>query len=502
MLFDFTRSLLTPILPRKFAPNSLRRPGRGFANQCRPRIALPLAATCLLLATCSLASGAETAYDLSTDYPSGLTQQVRVVIEVAGELKVNADGKEVKRLPLEVAAEMAYSERRLEADRADFSHTVRQYQTAAATIRIQKSETKQSLRDDRRLIAAEVRPDGATLFSPLGPLTREELELLEIPGTTLIPAGLLPSQRVKVGETWKPSDTTTALLVNLDAVLKQDVVCKLDEVEGDVAIISATGKVSGAVGGISSDVELKVKINVNLKQRMITWIAIAMKEDRAVGHAQPGFDTVTRIRLIAAPLKDAPELSQQQLARLPLVATPGSTLLEMATEKGGYALLQDRRWFVMTDRYDVAVMRLIDRGDLVAQCNVSKLPGLPKGEQLTLEGFQQDVKKSLGKSFAQFLEASEDKNDSGIRVLRVTVAGLASELPIQWTYFHLSDDRGRRASLAFTLESKLVEKFAGIDRELVSGFRFLDVPSDSSKSPTLAPPKAESAAKRGENAVR
>jgi hypothetical protein len=502
VLFDFIRSLLTPSVPRKFAPNSIRHKRRSFTSQFRPRIALPFAAACLLLVANTLVSGAEATYDLSADYPRGFQQQVRVIVEVAGDLKVNADGKDVKRLPLKVAAEMLYSERRLAADRADFSHTVRQYETAQATIRIQNSETKQTLRDDRRLIAAEVRPDNATLFSPLGPLTREELELIEIPGAGLIPAGLLPSQRVKTGETWQPSDANVALLMNLDAVLKQNIVCKLEEVQDGVAIISAAGKASGAVGGISSDIELKLKINVNLKQRMITWLAIALKEDRAIGHAQPGFDTVTRIRLIAAPLENAAQLTEQQLARLPLTATPGSTLLEMTTEKGGYELLQDRRWFVMSDRYDVAVLRLIDRGDLVAQCNVSKLPSLPKGQQLTLEGFQQDVKKSLGKSFAQFIEAGEDKSDNGIRILRVTVAGFASELPIQWIYFHLSDDNNHRASLVFTLESKLVEKYGGLDRELVSGFRFLGLPSEAGKGPTLAAPQAESAAKKAPSAKR
>ena len=49
---------------------------------------------------------------------------------------------------------------------------------------------------------------------------------------------------------------------------------------------------------------------------------------------------------------------------------------------------------------------------------------------------------------------------------------MASEIPIQWVYYHISDDQGRRAALAFTFESKLVERFAEADRTLVETFQF------------------------------
>ena len=49
------------------------------------------------------------------------------------------------------------------------------------------------------------------------------------------------------------------------------------------------------------------------------------------------------------------------------------------------------------------------------------------------------------------------------------------------------DDQGDRASLVFTLESSLLERFAHIDRELIGNFRFL-----VDKQPTPAS-QAESA---------
>jgi hypothetical protein len=131
----------------------------------------------------------------------------------------------------------------------------------------------------------------------------------------------------------------------------------------------------------------------------------------------------------------------------------------------------------------VTILRLIDRGDLIAQCNISPLPSLATGQQLTLEAFQEDVKRTLGKSFGQIVEAAQESGE-GQRILRVIVSGTASDLPIQWSYYHLSDNAGNRLALVFTIEGSLIERYAQVERELVSGLQI--VPG---KQPTPAEPK-------------
>ena len=112
-----------------------------------------------------------------------------------------------------------------------------------------------------------------------------------------------------------------------------------------------------------------------------------------------------------------------------------------------------------------------------------------------MDGFQGDVKRVLGKNFEEIVEASEDAGDNGLRVLRVVVAGKVGELAIQWTYYHLADDQDHRASLVFTIESSLLERFAHIDRELIGNFRFLEgkqpIPADAEsakREPATSPP--------------
>ena len=103
-------------------------------------------------------------------------------------------------------------------------------------------------------------------------------------------------------------------------------------------MISLAGKVAGAVGGVSSDVELKGKLNFDLKQRAVTWLTLACRENRDIGHAQPGFETLTTLKLVSAPTRPAAELSDKALAGLPLASTSATTLLELTSESAGYQL--------------------------------------------------------------------------------------------------------------------------------------------------------------------
>jgi hypothetical protein len=430
----------------------------------------------------SAARAATDSYDLRPSAAGNTYRQAKVLVEVEGKLKLNADGKELKHLPIKVQGELQYVERVVKQSKQWTDvRLLRSYRTAKANLRLHQSDLTTTLRADRTLIAAAANEKQAVLFSPGGPLIREELDLLEVPGSGLALESLLPAAAVKVGGQWTLSEVTVARLLGLDAVSEHDITCTLDSVKDNVAIASLAGKVAGAVEGVSSDIELKGKLNFDLKQKAVTWLTLGYKENRAIGHAQPGYEVVTKLRMVSAPVETAEELSDKAIAGLSVEPDAAQTLIELNAESAGFQLLHDRRWRVMLERGDLAVLRLVDRGDLIAQCNITPLAPLAKDKQLSLEGFQSDVKRVLGKNFEEVVEASEESADNGHRLLRVVVAGAVGELPIQWTYFHLSDEAGRRASLVFTIESSLLSRFAHLDRELIGNFHFT-----ASKQPTPA----------------
>jgi hypothetical protein len=458
--------------------------------------------TCVAAALVSLAVivggplwGAEGEVDLTSRATPGRMQQVHTVVEAQGKLAINADGKTVRHLPMEAKADLRFSEKFLPPLPESVAvRSIRYYTAADAKIRIQESEIAQTLRPERRFIAARI-ADSSSLVSLSGSLTREELELIDTVGSSACLDLLLPGRSVGVGGKWSLSTSAVAKLLSLEAVGQQDVVATLKKVEDGLAIIDLAGTVAGAVGGVSTELELEGKANFSLDARCVTWLALQYDEKRAIGHAQPGYEASIRVRVQAKPIETSPELDDPAMAALLAKDPSGHLLLEFKAEKAGIAFLYDRRWSVMVDRFDTVILRLIDRGDLIAQCNITRLPALEKGKQMALAEFQRDVEQTLAKNKAQIVEATQSENNDGVRALRIVVSGTASELPIQWVYYHLSDTSGRRASLVFTMEAKLVERFAQIDQELVENLELSPSLLDESKEPTPASSDGKSARK-------
>ncbi|HTN74022.1 MAG TPA: hypothetical protein VL096_02200 [Pirellulaceae bacterium] len=416
-------------------------------------------------------------------------QRVKAVVEVEGQLKLNPDGQKVTTKPIKVIANYEYDEKTLALPsvgkaEATPARVVRHYSQAEADITIALSKMKNVLRDDVRLVAVQGSTESLTFYSPLGPLVRDELELLKVPGESLVWNRLLPTQAVKPGDQWKLTDATLAILLNIDVITAQDVQAKLLKVEDGLAQMELQGTATGAIGGVGTEFELKAKYNFHLEQGQITWLALGFKEKRAIGHAEPGYEITARARISAAPLSSSGYLLEKNLQGIKLELDPGALLLSHESTEGGFRLLHDRRWQVMADHRDATILRMIDNGDLIAQCNLSRLRNLPDGKQLALDAFQREVISTLGKNFSQVVDTDQSTSESGLRQLRVVAAGAVQEVPVQWTYYHLTDDAGRNAAIVFTMDAQLVERFAELDRGMASSLFLKSRPIDDEPAAT------------------
>ncbi len=84
------------------------------------------------------------------------------------------------------------------------------------------------------------------------------------------------------------------------------------------------------------------------------------------------------------------------------------------------------------------------------------------------------MKRALDTNLGEFLAASESLTDGGLHVMRVVATGKISDLSIEWVYYHISDDEGRRVSCVFTYESDLSDRFAAADQAVTSSLRFVE----------------------------
>jgi hypothetical protein len=440
---------------------------------------------------------AANSYSLIRAETANRLQRVRSVLDVKGELKLNADGKQVRRLPLKVQGDLVYDEQFVPEQQKDGDlatakqelNSVRYYHQTKAVIEVGKGKSVPLLAEHHRVVRVDHGQTRATLYSPNGPMTREELELIDIPCNTLIVEQLLPGRLVKLNESWKPDNDLLAGLLGLDTIATTNVNCTLKSVEDNKATIAIAGSVDGAVEGIVSALELEGNFQFDLTNKAFLWLNMVIKENREIGHAQPGFEVEARVRMVAKPLLESPALNDVVVKQARAQTDITQKMLAFQSQTSGFKMLHQRQWQVMIDRPDNVILRHIDRGNLITQCNIRSLSRLGKGEQLTLEGFRDDIQVAMKNAFGEFIEA-EEKAENGIKIIRIVVSGTVSELPVQWTYYHLSDDNGRRASMVFTTESNLLERFAQADELLVTSFEFTPLPAPTAaEKPQVAAEK-------------
>ncbi len=430
----------------------------------------------ILLSACCLPCEARTKANclLRSARKAGQIDHIEVLLEVGGDVSDKADGK-VNQEKMSVVCNLTYAERTLRptADADHPAESVRYYEKAVAVVKVGKDGFKPTLRDARQLIATQYDGRKVTLFSPQGPLTREELEVIDILGNSLLLDDFLPGREVSAGDTWEHSPELLGALLGLEEVGQSKVESRLAELNERSALIHLKGNLAGAVNGVTTEVQLKAKYRFNRKTRRIDWFGLLVRERRKSSPVADGFDAVARVQLKITPKAEYAALSNDVVTSLKLDPAVASKL-QHESSQGDWSVAHDRRWIITADRHDLTVLRMIDRGEYLAQCKVSPLPKTAAEQQITLEKFQEDVRRALGDSFGEFIEAGQGVNDANYRVYRIVARGKVADLPIQWSYYMLSDEHGHQVVLAFSVEGKLVEQFGQIDRELVADVRFLE----------------------------
>jgi hypothetical protein len=404
--------------------------------------------------------------------PAFLTR-VKAKFEVGGDLLTRANGK-ATTLPMSVVAQYDFFERRIDdGSMPTERRSIRYYSDAQAAIKVEKQASVSKLAQEHRLIRAATSKNRTILGAVRGHLTRDERDLIDIPFNTLLLNKLLPAADAKKGTVAKPSDETLATLLGLDSVSQTDVETVLTAIQDGVGEVSIEGALDGAVGGVATEIELKGKLHFDITHRQPFALALLIKEKRSIGHVAPGLDVVARLELQVTPATDVAELSDQSLAGLELATDGTAPPLAYESTKGRFSFLYEPRWQVVGAKDDSVVMRLVDRGELIAQCNVSILPKLNVEQPLSLEMFQKEVQQSLGKHFGLFERAAERETAAGLRLLNVVAMGTVSDLPITWHYYLLINRSGQRAAISFTLENSVADRFGQADQLVLDHFRFL-----------------------------
>ena len=430
-------------------------------------------------------------YRLNPAPRAGHATRVEFAMEVGGDVSLvekseKANSKAaIKKVPMSVAATLVYDERLL-SDDGKGQLWARFYDQATATIKLDKGGQRPVLSEQRRLLALHRGTAKPVIWAPGSLLTREELDLVDSPANSVLLEDLLPDQKVQVGATWDHSDLLIASLLGIDTVDVNKTKSSLLEVRDNQAKLALNGAVHGSVGGVGTELEIKAKYNFDLKSRRIVWYAMAVKEKRAIGHVGPGLDVTAKVTIKLAPLAASDQLNDEVVARIDAPPTAADLLVDYESPNKSFHLKHDRRWFVTGEHDELTVMRMVDHGELVAQCNISPTAHVSPDQPPALDQFQKDIELALGKHFDAFANARESLDDEGRRVLRVVANGAVSEVPIEWIYYLITDKSGRQATLGFTLEHDLAKQFGAADQDMARGLSLTPPAVETAQQPTPA----------------
>ena len=403
------------------------------------------------------------------------TYSVKCQLKVEGTVQTAApEGKSVT-LKTSVNGKLTFLERRLPAGGRDAEalRSIRYYEVADADISVGERQTVHQLNNSLRQVVAECRRDGVRVYSTTTPMTYDAVELLRTPGDSLPLAGLLPVQAVEKGDTWKPGSWVLPALTGVEAVSEVDLTCTLESLDNQYAVIAFEGRVAGAVLGAATKVEAKGKVAYDLQKKHIRQAVLTQKEDRAVGAVSPGVHVTATMQIDKSPSAVSGPLTDKALSAVPIV--PEAQQLALWFDTGwGPRFAYERNWHVFHQDGTVVVLRLVENGSLIAQCNVSKMPTLSPGQATPIDQFQSDIRTSLGAGLKAIVTAEQTKNADGVVLYRVIVTGESRQVPMHWLYYLSIAPDGRQTAFVFAVESQLVEQLNNRDREIVETVLFVN----------------------------
>jgi hypothetical protein len=428
-----------------------------------------------IVAVIAAGPGQAQTYSLVESPRVGDCFRVHIDMALSGELRVNRDGKQVP-LKLEALATHDFPERLLNvgadglADKA-----ARYYETAKATVTLDKDVSERFLRTERRLMVAERSNGRFLLYCPAGTLTRDELDLTGDHFDTLALTGLLPGKAVAVGESWKLPNSVVQALCSFEGLTEQNIECKLEEVQNEAARFSVKGTSSGIDLGAQVKLIVDAICVFDLQSHKITRIDWKQKDDREQGPVSPASSLHTTVRLNRNAVEQPSVLSDVALVSVPDGFGPPEPLtqLEYRDQKNGFAMQYNREWQTVSQSDEHVVLRLLDRGEFVSQVTLTPWTKAEEGKHLTPEEFRQAMSDTPGWQPEEEVQAGEVPGDKDRYIYRISSVGQLEGSKVMQNFYLVAAPDGRQLVLVFTLAPKQVDRLGTKDLMLAAGTHFV-----------------------------
>ena len=413
-------------------------------------------------------------------------RQVATEVRTDGHIYTNAGNGKTSEHDLSAMAAFRYRERRLPPAGRDFQslRALREFELATMQTRVAGLDSGTELPPKQRLVVVHGRRNGLEAYCPGQSMNRESVDLLELPGDPLILSALLPRTPVTPGSQWQAPEWAIQMLTTLEAIDKVSLNCRLASSTASDAVIEFTGSANGQRYGANTDVTISGRIVFDRNLNMIRQATAKYGIKSSIGTINPGIDATVDVT-VDRQLSDSPGRLVDALAdALPLEPPAADLLLDFAAPPWGVALSFDRNWYVFQALFEgtpqVAILRLMENGSLICQCNLSPIAAVAPGEHTPIEQFEADIQQALGDKFKQITSRDRLPVEDGRSILRLVVDGEMTvnsdkgmvKLPMNWIYYLCADRSGKQLSFVFVVEPAYMQLLAGRDAAMVKSVRF------------------------------
>lgn len=348
---------------------------------------------------------------------------------------------------------------------------------ANSEIQVDRHLTKTKLRDECNEVVRFSRTTKRMMTTGLNaPMFAAEVNLIEQPINATFLDEIITKKQVKITDKWTLSDALTTRLLSLDTVREGELVACLVDANNEVAKIDLKGRIAGVVAGIRTTIDVDGKAQLDRKTGEITWFAANVEEEREISERAPGYKVLAQVQIRKKQIDalTSGENLETVASRLPSIES--ASIRQFQSDLGHFRFIADSKWVTFRDNGEEAIYRFIVDNARIAQCIVTNMVDFEAGRQLSMEGFVADVKTSLAGSSAQIRESSEKVTSSKMRAIKVESHGRVKDVEVIWIHYHISNDDGRRAVLAFMLNADDAEVFGAEDSQIINAFELINWP--------------------------
>jgi hypothetical protein len=320
-----------------------------FTFSCGPALLACLAACDANLS----ALRAEEPVRLEEKFPAGYQYHVNTRVDLSGSVTLPAEKGKPTPNPITISGDSAieYDERVLTLDNdGRVQKTARVYRKMDFQRKVGDKPQQASLRPEVRKVVLLLAKNRKGPFSPDGPLTWGEIDLIRTDVFAPTLTGLLPEKAVQIDDRWKATEASIKELTDMEKIDEGEVECRLEQFTALEKRRHARVAFSGTVRGVNEDGPTKQHLTgyyyFDLESNHLSYLflkgvnSLIDKDGKEVGRVEGRF-TLTR-----QANQRSKDLGDEALKSWSLDPNAENTLLLYDNPDLGVRFLYPRRWKV------------------------------------------------------------------------------------------------------------------------------------------------------------